>query len=101
MIAMHEPTAAAWDAKRKKAREIASSHGHRLRRFSPVFYPGGHTSAFAATQAHCAGCGQTVVIRAYWRLFSGKFLPYFRTFGSTPSKACARKTHRDRLPEAA
>lgn len=98
MIEMHEPTGAAWNAKRKKAREIAASQGHRLGTFSPIFYPGSDTSAFAATQAHCKGCGQSFVIRAYWRLWWGQFLPYFRMIG-WPLSECARSTQMNRVSE--
>ncbi len=99
MIEMHDPTTADWNARRKKTREVAARLGHRLGRFSPIFYPGGHTLAFAATEAHCVGCGQSFVIRAYWRLRLGKFLPYFRTFGWAPWKECVRRTRPDRLLE--
>lgn len=98
MIEMHDPTAADWNERRKEAREVAARYGHNLGRFSPIFYPGGHTSAFAATEAHCARCGRSFVIRAYWRLRRGNFLPYFRTFGWAPWKECACRTRSDRLP---
>ena len=99
MIRMHEPTAADWNAKRKKAREIAASQGHRLSKFSTIFYPGSDTSAFAATQAACEGCGQSVVIRAYWRLWLGQFLPYFRLIGWALSERCARIKQVNRVPQ--
>jgi len=99
MIEMHEPAVADWNAKRKKAREIAASHGHRLGRFSPIFYPGSDSSAFAATQAACEGCGQSVVIRAYWRVSLGQFLLYFRLVGGVLSGKCARRTQANRAEE--
>jgi hypothetical protein len=100
MIQMHEPTVADWNAKRKMAREIAAGVGHRLGRFSSIFYPGRHTSAFAATRASCEGCGQTFVIHAYWRLRLGRFLPYFRITGWSHSE-CVRGKRTNRVPVGA
>jgi len=99
MIEMHEPAVADWNAKRNRAREIAAGHGHRLGRFSPLFYPGKNTSAFAATQADCE-CGQGVVVRAYWRLSLRGFLPYFRFVGRALSEKCVRRRQANRPPEA-
>lgn len=99
MIKMREPTAADWNAKRKKAREIAAGFGHRLGRFSPIFYPGRDSSAFAATRASCEGCGQSIAIHAYWRLRLRRFFPYFRMIGPLSQK-CARSKQANRVPEA-